>query len=251
MGKIFCTECGEKLDDSAMFCSKCGNPVESDNVNNVKTDDSVNTNNSANNSINNLVKTISKEPKIIILCVVILLLIIGIFSIMGGGNNASVSSGDEASVSSGDKASMGGVSQSFIGGGNENLVDVTDIIYEINAPYGGTNINYDKYRAVVVFKLVPKETISEVTTFKVTNFKITYENGQTDDLGTVTFKNKNAYLQGTKYTFFKKYDVHQYVYKQKIHVSGEIVVDTLNEQNKVIGRLDYDTTAKAWSANYV
>ena len=28
MGEIYCSECGEKLDDSASFCSKCGNAIE-------------------------------------------------------------------------------------------------------------------------------------------------------------------------------------------------------------------------------
>lgn len=28
MGKIYCTECGEELEDSVSFCSKCGNAIE-------------------------------------------------------------------------------------------------------------------------------------------------------------------------------------------------------------------------------
>lgn len=71
MGKIYCTECGTQLDDFALFCSKCGASVESDDVNGAKTNTSANTNNSTNETVNNLVNTILKEPKIIILLVVV------------------------------------------------------------------------------------------------------------------------------------------------------------------------------------
>ena len=87
MGKIYCTECGTQLDDSALFCSKCGASVESDDVNGAKTNTSANTNNSTNETVNNLVNTILKEPKIIILLVVVFLLIVGVFALMGSGSD--------------------------------------------------------------------------------------------------------------------------------------------------------------------
>lgn len=232
MGKIYCTECGTQIDDTATFCSKCGTKVN-DSPNKSKTSDLSNTDNSVNNLLNNILN----EPKIIILCVVVLLLLVGIFALMGGGNN---------DANNADVGNNGGniVSNSV----NNDLVDVTEVIYEINHVYGS---NQDGYLAAVAFKIVPKETISGVNSFKVNNFKVTYENGQTDDLGTVTFKNRNAYLQNKEYSLHHNYQVNQNVYKQKVHVSGDIVVDTLDEQNKVIGRLDFDTTAKAWSATYI
>lgn len=242
MGKMYCTECGTQIDDTATFCSKCGAKVD-DSSNNSKTSNSSNKGNSASS-----ISTIFKEPKIIILCVVALLLLVGIFAQMGGGSNDANNADVENNVGVENNISVennGGNTASNIV--NNDLVDVTDVIYEINDVYGS---NQDGYVSAVAFKIVPKETISGINSFKVNNFKVTYENGQTDDFGTLTFKNKNAYIQNKEYTLHHKYSVNQNVYGQKVHVSGDIVVDTLYEQNKVIGRLDYDTTAKSWSAKY-
>ena len=82
------------------------------------------------------------------------------------------------------------------------------------------------------------------------NFKVTYENGVTEDLGSITFNNKNTYLANNEYGFHYKYYTNEDVRNQKVHISADIVIDTLNEQNKVIGHLDYDVTADAWSATY-
>ena len=143
-------------------------------------------------------------------------------------------------------------------GNGGNLVDVTDVIYETKISYGDTPFggatgktnNAGKYYSAVAFKIIPKETISGVNSFRVDNFKIIYENGKTEDLGTITFDNKNSYLQGNQYTFSYKYYLNEDVSGQKVHIKGDIVVDTLNQQNKVIGHLDYDTTAGAYSARY-
>ena len=214
MGKFYCTECGAELDDSSLFCSKCGTPTESGNTN-IKSNTPANTNKSSNNLIN----TILKEPKIIAAVGIVLLLVICVFAFMGSGDG--------------------------------DLVYVTDVIFETRAQYDGSSTNdYGNHLSAFAFKIIPKETLSGVTSFRLTNCKITYENGETDDLGTITFNNKNTYLEGNEYTFYYKYYINPNVYKQKVHISADIVVDTLDGQNKKIGHLDYDTTAKAWSANY-
>ena len=220
MGKIYCTECGAELNESSAFCSKCGNPIDSDEKSNAKSN-SINT----NDLTNNIQNTILNKPIIIILGVVILLLIVGIFALMG---------------------SSGG-----------DLVDVIDVIYETKIDYGDTPFGgisssptAGSYYSAVAFKIIPKETITGINAVRLENFKITYENGETEDLGTITFNNKNTYLQGKQYTFTYHYNLDEDVYGQNVHIKGDIVVDTLDQKNKVIGHLDYDTTAKAYSANY-
>ena len=132
--------------------------------------------------------------------------------------------------------------------GNDSSFEVLDKYIKEHG--GTTNNNAGEYIAAVAFKIIPKETISGVNSFKLNNFKVTYENGVTEDLGSITFNNKNTYLANNEYGFHYKYYTNEDVRNQKVHINADIVIDTLNEQNKVIGRLDYDTTAKAWSATY-
>lgn len=266
MGKIYCTECGTQLDDSALFCSKCGASVESDDVNGAKTNTSANTNNSTNETVNNLVNTILKEPKIIILLVVVFLLIVGIFALMGSGSDL-VDVTEvvfETGIHYGDTPFGGAIESAatmYADEQQEKVFEETgktlsekeyqDLQDKYIKEHGGTtNDNAGEYVAAVAFKIIPKETISGVNSFKLNNFKVTYENGVTEDLGSITFNNKNTYLANNEYGFHYKYYTNEDVRNQKVHISADIVIDTLNEQNKVIGHLDYDVTADAWSATY-
>ena len=253
MGKIFCTQCGEELEDSAKFCSKCGNPVEPDSSMNTK------------NSLNNLFDTILKEPKIIILLVAAILLIVGIFALAGGGGDL-VDVTEvifETGINYADTPFGGAVESAAAEYADEQQQKaykqtgkvLTEKEYqELQDKYikehGGTTNNGGGYVAAFAFKMVPKETISGVNSFKLNNVKITYENGAFDDLGSITFNNKNAYFENQEYGFHYKYYPDEDVRGQKVHINADIVVDTLNQQNKVIGHLDYDTTAEAWSAKY-
>lgn len=118
--------------------------------------------------------------------------------------------------------------------------------------HGGdtTDNNKGSYLSAFAFKIIPKETISQVNSFKLNNLKITYENGVTDDIGSVTFNNKNTYLENNEYGFHYNYYINEDVRGQKVHINADIVIDTLSEQDKVIGHLDYDVIADGWSATY-
>lgn len=116
---------------------------------------------------------------------------------------------------------------------------------------GTTDNNKGDYLSAIAFKIIPKETISKVNSFKLVNLKVTYENGVSDELGSITFNNKNAYFENEEYGFHYNYYLNEDVSSQKVHINADIVVDTLDEQDKVIGHLDYDVTADAWSARYI
>ncbi len=267
MGKIYCTECGTELDDSAIFCSKCGASVESDDVTNAKTNTSVKMDDSTNNTINNIVNTILKEPKIIILLVIIFSLFVGVLALMGGGSDlVDVSEvAFETGISYGDTPFGGAIESAaamYADEQQENVFKQTgktlsekeyqDLQDKYIKEHGGTTTNNaGKYIAAVAFKMIPKETISGVNSIKLHNLKVTYESGVTEDLGSITFNNKNTYLaNNNEYGFHYKYYTNEDVRNQKVHINADIVIDTLNEQNKVIGHLDYDVNAEAWSATY-
>ena len=58
MGEIYCTECGEKLDDTVKFCSSCGTPVDRDITTNPK---EVTDNTSSNNDSVKIKETSKKS----------------------------------------------------------------------------------------------------------------------------------------------------------------------------------------------
>lgn len=67
MGKIYCTECGEELEDSASFCSKCGNAIE--------------------NNSPKIVKSSKDNRKILIiggLAIIVVLLLVGVIFMAQG-----------------------------------------------------------------------------------------------------------------------------------------------------------------------
>ena len=181
MGKIFCTECGEELDDSVMFCSKCGNPIESDKSNNTKQNVSANTDNTVNNLLNNLLN----EPKILILLAAVILLIIGVFALMSGGSDlVDVSEVIfETGIHYGDTPFGGAIESAATQYADEQQEKIfketgkvlTEKEYkELEDKYiqehgGATNSGGGSYVSAVAFKIIPKETISGVNAFKLNN----------------------------------------------------------------------------------
>lgn len=72
MGKIYCTECGEELNDTVKFCSSCGTKLNNDNQNNnVVTND---------DSIDNFMEKIETTPLLIGIAMVVVFHLLGIFT---------------------------------------------------------------------------------------------------------------------------------------------------------------------------
>lgn len=72
MGKIYCTECGEELNDTVKFCSSCGTKLNNDNQNNnVVTND---------DSIDNFMEKIETTPLLIGIAIVVVFHLLGIFT---------------------------------------------------------------------------------------------------------------------------------------------------------------------------
>ena len=67
MGKIYCSHCGAELDGNSQFCQECGKSTE------------ITVNNSTNNfDIQNIVDSILKRPKLIILTLLAIIVVFGV-----------------------------------------------------------------------------------------------------------------------------------------------------------------------------
>lgn len=78
MGKIYCTECGEELDDSVKFCSSCGASMGS---NITKKNNELN-----DKSIDDVVQGIEAKPLIIGIIIIIVFQVFGLVTINGSGS---------------------------------------------------------------------------------------------------------------------------------------------------------------------
>ena len=207
-----CPNCGADLKENSKFCSKCGNKIEIKTVNK----------NSSSNSL----------PILLALIVVVFLLVVG-FYVAGG----------------------------FIGNGN--LVDVTSISMDVgyyDTPFGGAlsslayengeDVDYRDYQvleAVTEFTLMPREDITRITSLAIENVEVTFQDGESENWGSFIYTPDEYYLQdvGYDFKFTKTLDdngksIEEYYLIT--HIKGDIVINTTDEVNKVIGHLDEDIT---------
>ena len=136
---------------------------------------------------------------------------------------------------------------SFFTGGDS--VNVTDV---------GMTVNYN-YKTNVAFTIIPTDTITEVNNVQLKNIEVTYHNGKTQHLEDVTFNSKNTYVKDNEYGFKFDYTISddcidgldEYDFGHATHhIKGDIVINTVGGNEKVVGHIDYDVPASATVYKY-
>ena len=118
------------------------------------------------------------------------------------------------------------------------------------AAENGENIDYSDYQvidAITKFSFMPKELINRVVDFRVTNVEVTFENGENENWGEFIYEPDTVYYPDEKYDFkFTKTldDTNKSIedYYSISHISADIVINTTDETDKVIGHIDKDIT---------
>lgn len=217
----FCPNCGNKIDNDSEFCSNCGEKIKNQSQ---QPKDNTNT-----NTNNNFINNILSNPKLIILPIIVIVLLISICSLTGVFNN--------------------------------DIVDVTSIEMSVgyyDTPFGGaiesakypSNTNHQDYQvgsAITKFSFMPKETITRVTGLVVTNIEVTLKNGQTEKWGNAEFNPNDKYFKDTNYDFkithqLKGMGKNIDEYYSISHIKADIVMNTTDKQNVVIGHINEDIT---------
>lgn len=259
--KRFCRNCGSKLDDDSDFCSNCGTKVNKT----VNTESQQTTNNAPKTS-SSIINRVMARPKLIMLAIIVIIALVGITSLGGVFSNDIVDvTSIEMSVSYSDTPFGGAVESSIAGKQDEAqrllLINETNpeqykqelqfsgMTEEEVIKYGsssGTNhTDYQVGMAVTKFSLMPRETITRVTGLAVTNIEVSLENGETENWGTYTFNPKDLYLQDTNYKFtisktLEDSDKSIEDYYTISHIKADIVMNTTDETNVVIGHINED-----------
>lgn len=217
MAKKYCDQCGKELDISAQFCSACGAEVlsvEHETVGN-KVDKIIDKTKSATDNSPNL-----KFILIGVITVLIVLILVFAFSGSGIGSDA---------------------------------VDVTSV--SLNHKYfyattvsGGT-VDERPIKGIIEFSFMPTEYLERVTGIGLQNIEITYSDGHTQQAGSGVFNgHENIYNPHQEYSYSMNYVVNVHskaednidAYFKTSHIKADIVVNTTDETNKVIGHIDND-----------
>lgn len=219
MAKKFCDQCGQELDESAQFCHSCGaktSPIEKETVG-AKIDKVIDKTKSNGNG--------SFDVRILLVAAIALLAVL-ILAFALGGNG--------------------------IGFGSD-AVDVTSVGLDHKYFYattlsGGTS-DERPITGIIKFSFMPKEYLEMVTGIGLRNIEITYKNGQKQDEGSGTFSQYyNNYNPHQEYSYSMNYVVNLYpkaddnivAYFDTTHIKADIVINTTDEVNRVIGHIDSD-----------
>ena len=217
MAKKYCDQCGKELDISAQFCSACGaevSLVEQETIGN-KVDKVIDKTKSTAGSSPNL-----KFILVGVIAVLIVLILVFAFSGSGIGSDA---------------------------------VDVTSVSLDHKYFYattvsGGT-VDERPIKGIIEFSFMPTEYLERVTGIGLQNIEITYEDGQTQQAGSGVFNgHENIYNPHQEYSYSMNYVVNLHskaddnidAYFKTSHIKADIVVNTTDETNKVIGHIDND-----------
>ena len=221
MSKKFCDQCGQELNENAKFCSSCGaksSPLEKETVG-AKVDKIIDKAKSNNDNSFNM--------KILIGLIVALAVIAILVFAFSGGNGISLGS---------------------------DLVDVTRVsldhkYFYANTPFGGGTSDQRPIKGIIKFSFMPSDYLEYVTGIGLKNIRITYKDGQTQSVGSGTFsEHYNIYNPHQEYSFSMTYVVDLYdnaeeninAYFDTTHIKADIVINTTDETNKVIGHIDND-----------
>lgn len=217
MAKKYCDQCGQKLDMSAQFCSACGaevSMIEPETVGE-KVDKVIDKAKSADEGFFNI--------KILLIAVVALLVVlILIFALSSGGLGS-------------------------------DAVDVTSVSLDHKYFYANVvssgSVDERPIKGIIEFSFMPNEYLERVTGIGLRNIEITYSDGQTQQVGSGVFNGyENIYNPHQEYSYSMNYVVNLYTnaddniaaYFNTTHIKADIVINTTDEVNKVIGRIDND-----------
>ena len=220
MDKKYCDQCGQELDVSAQFCSSCGaktSSLEKETVG-AKVDKIIDKTKSNSGGIFNV--------KLLLAGIIVLLVILILVFAFSGGNNISLGS---------------------------DAVDVTSVTLDHKYFYattvsGGTSDNRP-IKGIIKFSFMPTEYLERVISSRLQNIEMTYGDGQTQQVGSGVFDgHENIYNPHQEYSFSMGYVVNLYdnaddnidAYFKTTHIKADIVINTTDETNKVIGHIDSD-----------
>lgn len=225
MAKKYCNQCGQKMDISAQFCPSCGAKAQSVEKETVgqKVDRVIDKTKSSNNG----------SPSIIVVLVIviaILAILVLVFAFSGGNN------GSEGGFNFG-----------------SDIVDVTRVSLNHKYFYANTvssgTVDERPIKGTVEFSFMPTEYIERVTSIGLQNLEITYSDGQVQKAGSGTFNtHENIYNPHQEYSYNMNYVVDLYTkaeqninaYFKTTHIKADIVINTTDATNKVIGHIDKD-----------
>lgn len=219
MDKKYCDQCGQELDIGAKFCSSCGaeSPsIEKETIG-TKIDKVIDKTKSNNNSL--------FDVKILGLGIIALLVIVVLAFTFSNG----------------------------IGIGS-NAVDVTSVGLDhkyFNAAVFTGDYDERPIKGILEFNFMPNEYLERVTGIGLQNMEITYADGQKQNVGSGVFEEHyNTYEPNQEYSFSMEYVVDLYTkaddninaYFNTTHIKADIVINTTDQTNKVIGHIDNDVT---------
>ena len=215
MIKKNCPECGKPIEEDSDFCSNCGKKVENDNKD------------MSQNNLN-IFNSLLSNSKLIIFAVGIIA-VIGLIIISSG-----LFSGDLVDVTS--TSLSVGYSDTPFGGALSSA-----------AAMNGEDTNYRDYQvgtAVFKYSLMPRESITRITGMSLKNVEVSFDGGGSENWGDFYFKSyKTAYIQDLSYDFqitktLKDTGENIDEYYAINHIKADIVINTTDETNKVIGHID-------------
>lgn len=142
------------------------------------------------------------------------------------------------------------------GASNNNVMDLTKIDMEVivaDTPFGGalTNAGMSGTSQVGVvkttFSLMPRESITRVTGLEVKDIEVSFENGEKENWGTYSFNSpKDKYIVNSNYDFSISHQIKDGKsledYYTVSHIKGDIVMNTTDATNVVVGHIDNDVT---------
>ena len=217
MDKKYCDQCGQELNISAQFCSACGaeaSSIEKETVG-AKVDKIIDKTKSSAGGGSNL-------KLVIIGLIALVVVLVFVFAFSSG------SIGSDA-------------------------VDVTKVnldhkYFYANVVSSGT-VDERPIKGIIEFSFMPKEYLERVTSIGLQNIEITYSDGQTQKVGSGVFNgHENIYNPHQEYSYSMNYVVNLYTkaddniaaYFKTNHIKADIVINTTDETNKVIGHIDHD-----------
>ena len=244
-----CPKCDADLKENSKFCSKCGNKIEVVSINN------------SNKS--------NFHPVFILIAIVaiILIVVVGSFAFFGFGNRDLVDvTGVEMSVNYVDTPFGGAVESAQYMEQMEMedlqvLKETDPEQYELELEsrgitdeevenYDSSEINHTDYQVISAdtkYSIMPKEDIARLTDFRLDNIIVTFENGDSENWGSFIYEPEDIYFKDNSYDFSFTKTIENSnktieEYDTITHIKADIVINTTDEINKVIGHLDNDIT---------